>query len=141
MLGLETFPAVFYLFSLILVSESPRWLIMQARESEARVIMLRANDVEHVEAEILAAKESIARADSEQKSSVADLFKPAMRLVITIGLTVGVLQQITGINSVFFYAPRIFEQSGVGTNAAFTQAVWIGITNVVCTLLAISLIN
>ena len=60
---------------------------------------------------------------------------------MTIGISVGILQQITGINSVFFYAPMIFEQSGIGTNAAFMQAVLVGLVNVVFTVVAMSLID
>ena len=51
------------------------------------------------------------------------------------------MQQITGINAVFFYAPTIFEQSGVGTNAAFAQATWVGLTNVIFTVVAMLLID
>jgi MFS family permease len=61
--------------------------------------------------------------------------------VLTIGLAVGVLQQITGINAVFFYAPMIFEQSGVGTNAAFMQAVLVGLVNLVFTVVAMALVD
>lgn len=64
-----------------------------------------------------------------------------MRLVLAIGLSVAILQQITGINSVFFYAPMIFEQSGIGTDAAFMQAILVGLTNLVFTLLAMAMID
>ena len=64
-----------------------------------------------------------------------------MRLVLVIGITVAILQQITGINSVFFYAPMIFEQSGIGTDASYMQAILVGLTNLVFTLLAIALID
>jgi MFS family permease len=64
-----------------------------------------------------------------------------MKLVMTIGISIAILQQITGINSVFFYAPMIFEQSGIGTDAAFMQAVLVGLVNLVCTVLAIMLID
>jgi MFS family permease len=77
----------------------------------------------------------------EEKLPVRELFKPALRLVVTIGLVIGILQQITGINSVFFYAPMIFEQSGIGTDASFSQAILVGLINLVFTLLAISLID
>ena len=49
-----------------------------------------------------------------------------MRLALVIGVIIGVVQQITGINAIFFYAPTIFEQSGIGTDAAFAQAAWSG---------------
>ena len=64
-----------------------------------------------------------------------------MQLVLMLGVTVGILQQITGINAVFYYAPMIFEQSGIGTNAAFMQAVLVGLTNVVFTIFALLLID
>lgn len=64
-----------------------------------------------------------------------------MRLVLVIGLTVAVLQQITGINSVFFYAPMIFEQSGIGTDASFMQAILVGLTNLIFTVIAMALID
>ena len=64
-----------------------------------------------------------------------------MRLVLTIGVAVAILQQITGINSVFFYAPMIFEQSGIGTDASFMQAILVGIVNLVFTVAAMALID
>jgi MFS family permease len=70
-----------------------------------------------------------------------DLLKPSMRLVMIVGISIAILQQITGINAVFFYAPMIFEQTGLGTDASFMQAILVGITNVVFTLIAIALID
>jgi MFS family permease len=64
-----------------------------------------------------------------------------MRLVLTIAIAVAILQQITGINSVFFYAPMIFEQSGIGTDASFMQAVLVGLVNLLFTVVAIALID
>jgi MFS family permease len=87
-------------------------------------------------------KESIALDKApKEKTSIKELFVPAMKLVLTIGIIIAVLQQITGINSVFFYAPMIFEQSGIGTDAAFIQAILVGVTNVVFTILAMALID
>jgi len=77
----------------------------------------------------------------KEKTSIRELFAPAMKLVLTIGIIIAVLQQITGINSVFFYAPMIFEQSGIGTDAAFIQAILVGVTNVVFTIIAMALID
>ena len=84
---------------------------------------------------------SLARDTGKKKVPVLELFAPAMRLVLTIGIVVAIVQQITGINSVFFYSPMIFEQSGIGTNAAFMQAVLVGLVNLVFTLVAMALID
>ncbi|MEM8598768.1 MAG: sugar porter family MFS transporter [Bacteroidota bacterium] len=141
MLGLETLPAILYFGGLFFVPSSPRWLITQGREGEALPIMQMAiggvaavQEVEKVKANI--------EADAEKDSAgIGELFAPALRLVITIGVVVGVLQQITGINSVFFYAPVIFEQTGIGTDASFVQAIFVGVINLVFTLIAIALID
>ncbi len=141
MLGLETLPAVLYFFCLFAVPASPRWLIMKDRVVEAFPIMARAVGEETATREIEEIKKSIAKDSNKEKTSIGELFKPALRLVLTIGIVVAVLQQITGINSVFFYAPVIFEQSGIGTDASFVQAIFVGLINLVFTIIAISLID
>ncbi|MEH6635204.1 MAG: sugar porter family MFS transporter [Halioglobus sp.] len=143
MLGLETLPAVLYFFCLYLVPESPRWLVMNNKEDEAFNILCKVSDATQAQKDIEVIRSSV-RTDGDkdiEQSTLGDLFKKPMRLVLAIGLTVAVLQQITGINSVFFYAPMIFEQSGIGTNASFMQAILVGLTNLVFTLIAMTLID
>jgi len=141
MLGLETLPALLYFVALFFVPRSPRWLMMTGKMEEARVVLNRANDPEDAEKEFNNISESLNSASDKKKVPVRELFKPALRLVLIIGLGVAVLQQITGINSVFFYAPMIFEQSGIGTDAAFSQAILVGLTNLVFTIVAILFID
>jgi len=141
MLGVEAVPAVLYFFGLLTVPRSPRWLIMKEKTEEAKRVLLRFYSEAQANKDMKAVKESLESNQNEEKSSIKELFKPALRLVITIGLVVGILQQITGINSVFFYAPMIFEQSGIGTDASFIQAILVGVTNLVFTILAMLLID
>ena len=142
MLGIEFFPAVLYFFMLMFVPQSPRWLIMKGRFDEALKIMKKISDSETATKVIAEIKESILLDKApKKKTPIKELFVPAMKLVLTIGIIIAVLQQITGINSVFFYAPMIFEQSGIGTDAAFIQAILVGVTNVVFTILAMALID
>jgi len=141
MLGLEVLPAVIYFFALWFVPESPRWLIMHGHEDEARRILEKTSGAAAVSADFEAICESV-RADTRtERVPLKELFAPSMRLVITIGISVAILQQITGINAVFFYAPIIFEQSGIGTDASFVQAILVGLVNVVFTIIAITLID
>ena len=140
MLGVETLPAILYFVALYRVPESPRWLAMQNREDEARTVLARTVGAQQADIELQSVKASLA-AGPQQKASIRELLRPSMRRVVTIGILVAVLQQITGINAVFFYAPMIFQQSGVGTDAAFMQAILVGLVNLVFTVLAILLID
>jgi sugar porter (SP) family MFS transporter len=141
MLGVEAVPAVLYFFGLLSVPRSPRWLIMKSKPVEAKKVLLKFYSEEQADKDLKAVEASLQNNQNKEESSIAELFKPALKLVITIGLVVGILQQITGINSVFFYAPMIFEQSGIGTDASFIQAILVGVTNLVFTILAMLLID
>jgi len=141
MLGIETAPAILYLLALMGVPESPRWLAMRGREEEAQQILEKVSGPEQARISIRDVRDSLPLGTGQEPASIRQLFQPALKLVLTIGLTVGILQQITGINSVFFYAPMIFEQSGIGTDASFMQAILVGITNLILTIAAMSLID
>ncbi len=141
MLGVETLPAVVYFFALLFVPESPRWLALSKREDEALEVLERVSGPEQAARDLKAIHDSIAEEADIDHVPIRALFHPSMKLVLTIGISVGILQQITGINSVFFYSPMIFEQSGIGTNAAFMQAVLVGLVNLVFTILAMALID
>ena len=141
MLGVEAIPAIIYFFSLFSVPESPRWLLMRGKAGEALQILSRVSGKTQAETDLKAVQESLDAEAHLEKGSLRELFLPAMRLVLTIGIVIAILQQITGINSVFFYAPMIFEQSGIGTDASFMQAVLVGIVNLVATVVAIALID
>jgi sugar porter (SP) family MFS transporter len=141
MLGVEALPAIVYFFALFAVPESPRWLLMHAQEDEARRVLERVSNRDQAEKEIEAVKASLRAEEGTERAAPRELLQPALRRVLVIGISIAILQQVTGINAVFFYAPMIFEQSGIGTDASFMQAVLVGLVNLVFTVLAISFID
>lgn len=141
MLGLEAFPAIFYLVGLFFVPRSPRWLMMHKKEHEALEVMKKVVDEQQASDQMEKVAKSILEDQDKPKSKLGDLFKKSMRKVLIIGLVVGIFQQIVGINSVLFYAPMIFEQTGIGTDASFVQAILVGLTNLVFTVVAIFTID
>ncbi|MCG8462355.1 MAG: MFS transporter [Holophagales bacterium] len=141
MLGAETLPALGYLLLLFRVPESPRWLLVRERAEEARAVLGRLVQPERLAEAMAGLRRSIAESTSRSRSRLSEVFRPEMRFVLGLGILVAVAQQITGVNAVYFYAPTIFEQSGVGTDAAFAQAIWVGLTNVAFTLVAMASID
>ena len=141
MLGLETLPAILYFSALFAVPESPRWLIMKDRVKEGLAIMVRASGEEAANTELSNIQASVQSEEVKEKIPFRALFAPSLRLVLLIGVVIAILQQIVGINAVFFYAPMIFEQSGIGTDASFMQAIFVGLTNLAFTVAAILLID
>ncbi len=141
MLGIEAVPAALYYIGLLIVPRSPRWLIIQDRKEEALEVLKKVVSDTEAENQLKKVSENILEDQNKQKSKFSDLFGKSMRKVIVIGLVVGIFQQIVGINAVLFYAPMIFEQTGIGTDASFIQAVLVGLTNLVFTVIAIFTID
>ncbi len=142
MLGLEALPAILYFLGLSFVPQSPRWLMMKGKFDQAMAIMRRAGGKDdEIQKQMADVKNSLQSSGGEASRNYLDLLKPALKLVLVIGIVIGALQQLTGINSVFFYAPMIFEQSGAGEDASFTQAILVGLINLVFTVVAILFID
>lgn len=141
MLGIETLPAILYFFCLYFVPRSPRWQIMAGEIDDARHTLTQVVGESEAQKQLDDVIQSLEADKEKEKARLRDIFHPTLRFVLVIGITLAILQQITGINAVFFYAPMIFEQSGIGTDASFMQAIFVGLTNLVFTVLAILFID
>ena len=141
MLGIELIPALLYFSLLFFVPKSPRWLYLKGQISEAKKVFVNIYGNERGDLEIKSIEENSAADKNKSKLKIKDLFKPSLRFILIVGLIVGVLQQITGINAVYFYATSIFKQTGIGSDAAFSSGVLLSTISVVFTFLAIYLID
>ncbi|WP_411030286.1 sugar porter family MFS transporter [Spongiimicrobium sp. 3-5] len=141
MLGVELIPALLYFFIMFLVPKSPRWLIMKDRFEEGRKVLKSLHGEQQSQLEIEGIKKSMKAQKFKSKVSVLELWKPSLRFIVIVGLVLGVLQQVTGINAIYFYATSIFKQTGIGTDAAFTSGVLLSFTTVIFTIVAIFLID
>lgn len=141
MLGLEVLPAVLYFLGLFIVPRSPRWLMIHNKKEEALEVMELVVSEQEAQEQIQIVEQSISDDKDKEKSRFSDLFKKSMRRVIVIGLVVGIFQQLVGINAVLYYAPMIFEQTGIGKDASFIQAALVGLTNLGFTILALATID
>ncbi|MGB1993158.1 MAG: sugar porter family MFS transporter, partial [Flavobacteriaceae bacterium] len=141
MLGVEFFPAIVYFILLFFVPKSPRWLYTQNQSDLAKDILERIHGAEQAGIEILSIEKNIEESNVTKNVSIGELLNPALRFIMLVGITLGILQQVTGINAIYFYATSIFKQTGIGTDAAFSSGVLLSFTTVIFTLLAIYLID
>jgi MFS transporter, SP family, arabinose:H+ symporter len=138
MLGIQAIPSVLFIATILGIPESPRWLILKkgniaaARETLA---IIEPDTVEQVIQDIQN------NSQTNKPSSFANLFQNAYKTPITLAVLFAVFNQLSGINAVIYYAPRIFEMAGFGADTALLSSAGIGVVNLVATLVGISLID
>ena len=128
-------PSVIFFILLLGVPESPRWLVKQRNEEEALSVLVRINDAEVAATEVKSIKETLAL----EKGSFSELLKPGFRRPFFIAIVLAIFQQITGINAILYYAPRIFENAGFERMSAIGQSTIVGLVNMLFTVVAILL--
>lgn len=137
MIALAVIPSLVLGLGMLRQPESPAWLVEQEREDEARSILGRVRDrQEDVDAEVDEVQ-SVAR----QREGVSALFGPGVRPALVIGIVLAIIQQVTGINTVIYYAPTLLEGAGLGQHAAIGGTVIVGAINVLLTIVAIRLLD
>lgn len=141
MLGVEFFPAIIYFIFLFFIPKSPRWLFMIGKHKHAKEILINLHGEKLGLEEMLSIEKAANLDQNKSKLNVKDLFNKSLRFVLIVGLVIGVLQQITGINAVYFYATSIFKQTGIGTDASFSSGVLLSTISVIFTFVAIYLID
>ena len=140
MLGVEAIPALFYTLSCFAIPESPRWLLsVKDDQTAAKEVVLKLGIAENnVQAD--AKLKDITEATSRESDS-SSLLGAGLQKPILLAFLIAAFNQLSGINAVLYFAPRIFEMTGLGESAAFLQSIGIGITNLIFTFVGLWLID
>jgi MFS family permease len=137
MLAIGVFPSVLFFLLILPIPESPRWLTKQGLAERARAILARVAGPAEADREMAAITEAIA----QEGGSLRDLLKPGLRRALFVGVTLAVLTQVTGINAIMYYGPKVFDAAGFGTAAAYWCSVLVGVTNLVFTVLSMGVVD
>jgi sugar porter (SP) family MFS transporter len=140
MLGVAAIPSVVYTVGCFWIPESPRWLLARKGDREAGLAVLRLIEPDAPQARLEAAADEIA-ATSSAKAGGARFWDARLRTPILLAFLVAFFNQMSGINAILYFAPRIFEMTGLGARAALLQSVGIGVTNLIFTFVGLWLID
>jgi sugar porter (SP) family MFS transporter len=141
MLGIAAVPSVIYLVMCFAIPESPRWLISRKGDRAAGLKVLQLIEPGLPQARLEAHADELMTAARSEKTSASKFWTWRLRVPILLAFLVAFFNQLSGINAILYFAPRIFELTGLGKEAALLQSVGIGITNLVFTFVGLSLID
>lgn len=140
MFGLAVVPAAVFALGMLFLPESPRWLARKGHRDAARAVLARIRGSADVEDEMLEIERSIAQA--KERGRLSDLLQPSLRSALVVGIGLAVFQQVTGINTVIYYAPLIIQSAGISSaSGAILATAGIGIVNVLMTIVSMWLID
>ena len=134
-------PAAVFTASVVFIPETPRWLLARGRNQEGYSVLARIGGTAYADAELASIASAIPAASASQTSSWSDLLHPAVRRIVLVGIALAVLQQWTGINTLFNYAAEVYRQAGYAANDIFLNIVITGAINLVFTIAAMLLVD
>lgn len=138
MFGLGFIPSTLFFIGALWLPESPRWLVKAGKNTKASGVLEKIGDADFVKESIGHITQSL---DGIVKTRYADIFKKGVLPAVVVGIGLAVFQQLCGINTVFNYAPKIFESIGASQDDQLLQTVFIGGVNLIFTILAMLLVD
>ena len=139
MFGVTAVPAFFFFVLMFFVPESPRWLVKNGKSDRAREVLARIGGQAYADSEVANVEETLV--GEIEKVNFMDLFEPRMFKILVLGIVLAVAQQWCGINVIFYYATTIFQDAGKSVSDALVQIVYLGMTNLVFTIVSLFIID
>ena len=143
MLGVAAVPSLIYAVCCLALPESPRWLLTRANDRAAGLAVLRQIEPGATDAALIATADEITSAAVSRAggANAGRFWSPALKVPIMLAFLIAFFNQLSGINAILYFAPRIFELTGLGDRAALLQSVGIGVTNLIFTFVGLWLID
>ncbi len=136
MLGIQALPSLLFLVAVLNIPESPRWLLLKKGDAQQARAVLNLIDPDTADQTFVAIEQS----HSPQASS-ARLFSGQYARPILLAVLFAVFNQVSGINAIIYYAPRIFEMTGLGKSSSLLSSAGVGLINLIFTLISMNLID
>jgi SP family galactose:H+ symporter-like MFS transporter len=139
MFGLAVIPGVALVVGFLVMPESARWLLKMGRRDEARAVLVQVDGADVADAELAQITKDLAAEEQEGQATWGEVLSPGLRRALWVGVGLAVLQQVTGINAIIYYANEIFAEAGFTTAEQQAKAtLWaVGVVNVLATLIAV----
>jgi sugar porter (SP) family MFS transporter len=137
MLGIQSIPAALFFFLLFIIPDSPRWLVLRGRAAEAGALLKKLGS-ENPVTELGDIVESVRNMNGVRREV---LFSPIYRMPVMLAILIAIFNQMTGINAVMYYSPRIFEMVGFAKESALLQSVSVGVALLIFTVVGMTLID
>jgi MFS transporter, SP family, galactose:H+ symporter len=138
MILLGTVPAVLLAIGMLTLPESPRWLVVNGQEEQANTVLKKVRGTDQVQDEFAEIRTSL----DEEKGDWREFFAPHLRSALVIGVGLGMFQQFTGINTVIYYAPKIYKAAGLTSDSVGIMATaGVGLVNLIMTIVSLALID
>ena len=139
MLGVQAIPSIIFLVLIRFIPESPRWLILKKMDFEKGLAILKIINPLNFNEELTSIRNS--KLDSSPEHNTENLFTEQYKKPVVLAILFAFFNQVSGINAIIYYAPRIFEMAGLGAHSSLLSTLGIGMVNFVFTLLAINIID
>jgi len=133
MFAAELIPAGLFIILLFFVPESPRWLIQAGNEKKGYDILTKVSGAEVAKNEFAEIKDAL----NQEEGTIAELFKPGLRMALVVGIGLSFFGQLTGVNIIVYYGPTILENAGFKLGSSLQYQVAIGIINLIFTIIAL----